>query len=352
MKHTYKSLTILFAVILMTVVSCKKDDDSSDNPSPTNPVLQEPEKDLFSSVEHMGICYGPYHNDGQAPGTAIPNAQIEADLDLIAKNFDFLRTYTVDDNMDYVVAVASAKGLEVALGVHCYPGNATQTKADIDKAITAIKAHPSTVMCLVIGNETDLAGSSGFVPAATVASYMDYAHTKMNAEGLTMPLTSCITGNGANPSNGNYAKDILQKCKDLNKADHQVVLLTIYPYYGNGQPGDINGNMQWSYNNGMSNAEHNFGLEVIIGEIGWPSGASNNGTPTSRENVANEELNFKTTLKWIDGHNSMNQAYNTFWFEMFDEPWKIHEPIGVGPSWGLYEKNGATTPKFTIPPLI
>ncbi len=352
MKHSYKYLLILFASVMMTVVSCKKDDDNSDSGSPAPIEADEPKNDLFTSVEHMGICYGPYHYDGQAPGTTIPDSQIEADLDLIVRNFDFLRTYTIADNMDYVVEVASAKGLEVALGVHCYPGNATQTKADIDKAIAAIKKHPSTVMCLVIGNETDLEGSSGYVPAATVAGYMDYAHTKMNAEGLIMPLTSCITGNGANPGNVNYAKDILQKCKDLNKTDHQVVLLTIYPYYGNGQPGDISGNMQWSYNNGMSNAENNFGLEVIIGEIGWPSGTANNGTPTSRENIANEETNFKVTLKWIDGSNFLNQAYNTFWFEMFDEPWKTNEPNGIGPSWGIYKKNGATTPKFTIPPLI
>jgi exo-beta-1,3-glucanase (GH17 family) len=353
MKHTYKTLMILSAVIFLTAISCKKDENAEESPNNT-PQIDEPEKDLFSAVEHMGICYGSYHYDHQAPGTAIPDSQIEADLELISQNFSFLRTYTVADNMDHVVQVAAAKNLEVALGVACYPGDATRTKAEIDLAIAAIKAHPSSVMCLVIGNETDRYGD-GFVDPSIVAGYMDYAYSKIMAEGLLLSLTSCITGTGANPSGDHtdnvYAGPILQKCKELNKLHHQVILLNIYPYYGNGQPGNIADNMKWSYNNGMSNAEDNFGLEVMIGEIGWPTGTNNNGTPTARENVANAETNFKATLKWVDGENFLNQAYNSFWFEMFDEPWKTDEPNGVGPSWGIYEANGATTPKFTIPPL-
>ena len=101
----------------------------------------------------------------------------------------------------------------------------------------------------------------------------------------------------------------------------------------------------------MSNAEKNFDLCVVIGEIGWPSGTDNNGTKTARENPVNEGINFKASLRWVDGKNFLNKAYNSFWFEMFDEPWKKNEPKGVGPSWGIYEQNGAQTPKFTIPPL-
>ena len=353
MTQSYRNILILFVLLIFTFVSCKKDSDNSEDTANSQATIQEPEKDFFSTVEHMGVCYGPYHHDGQAPGTAIPKSQIETDLALIAKNFDFFRTYTVADGMDQVVEVAKSKSLEVALGVWCYPGNEASTKADIDVAVTLAKQYPNTVSCIVIGNETNVPGNN-YVAPATVATYMDYTKTKLGSTAI--PISACITGAGAANKNASsrddYCGPILQKCKNLNAVHHQVILLNIYPYFAPGSnPADITANMQWSYNNGMSNAEKNFGLTVVIGEIGWPSGTKDNGTHTSRENPTNEGINFNATLKWVDGNNYLNQAYNSFWFEMFDEPWKVGEPNGVGPSWGIYEKNGATTPKFTIPPL-
>lgn len=340
-------LPVIMILIFLISPSCKKDNPDTD--------IKEVEKDIFASVEHLGVCYGPFHYKDQNDGSEIPKSQIEEDLALIAKNFDFFRTYTVASGMDKVVEVANEKGLEVALGVHCYPDDASSTKSDIDKAVQVAKQHPSVVMCIVIGNETNskINDNPNYVKPTIVAGYMDYAHEKMVAAGLTIPLTACITGTGADEKNTypheDYAGPILQKCKDLNKVDHRIVLLNIYPYFAPGSnPANIDQNMIWSYGHGMSNAEDNFGLEVIIGEIGWPS--AKDSVQNDRESIANMEVNFKTTLSWVDGKNSYNKSYNSFWFEMFDEPWKkIRGP--VEPYWGLYAKDGATTPKFTIPPL-
>lgn len=348
MKRFFKfQMKITLILIIFFMISCKKDKN-------TDTTIQETPHDLFSAPEHLGICYGPYHYDSLVPlKQTISKAQIEGDLDLISKHFGFLRTYTVADGMDQVVGIAAAKGLEVSLGVNCYPGDASTTKSDIEKAIAVAKLHPSTVMCLAIGNETNKKGPT-FVEPSIVAGYMDYAHTKMAAAGLSIPLTACITGTGAqNPHTIDttievYAGEILQKCKDLNKPQHQVVLLTIYPYWGNSQPDNIDVSMKWSYENGMSNCEDNFGLTVLIGEIGWPS--ANGGVHTSRENVTNLKNNFAVSLSWVNGTNFLNKAYNSFWFEMFDEPFKIAEN-GVGPYWGIYEKGGNETPKFAVPKL-
>lgn len=324
----FTAKTALVIVLLFTF-SCSSDDDNTKEP----PILGA-SNDILTSEKHMGVCYGPFHNDGQAPGTHIEVSQIQSDLALIAENFSFFRTYTVADGMEQVVEVAASLGLEVVLGVHV--ADEATTKADIDKAVVEIKRFPNTVSALVIGNETDLAQIS----PAEVASYMDYARSKLT-DLPDLSITSCLTGTGVNTS-----QPILDKCKDLNTEGNRVILLNIYPYYGDGQPDNIDGNMQWSYNNGMKQAE-DFGVAVIIGEIGWPTATNNEAaTPTNRENVANAELNFKATLDWINGGNFLNQAYNTFWFSMFDEPWKTNEPKGVGPHWGLYDKNGNA--KFEI----
>ena len=309
----------------------------------------------------MGICYGPYHKSGQAPGTAISLQQIETDLTIIAKHFDFFRTYTVADNMDKVVGVAASKNLEVALGVHCYStaqGGAAKTKADIDKAITAAKGNINTVVCIIVGNETNFGqgSNSNYVAPSVVASYMEYAKTKIDAAGISLPITSCLSAGGATTGSSEYAPAILEKCRDLNSKDHRIVMINIYPYYGqvynyenNSEavtPGDITRNMNYSLNDqGIKAAESKYGIAVIIGEIGWPTGGTH-----GFQTVANSEINFKTTLDWINGINGDNQAYNTFWFEMFDEPWKTGEPNGAGPHWGLYQSNGQT-PKFNIPNL-
>lgn len=343
-----------FVLLLATAGGCTKSDSDTEYSGTGSPTVKEPSSDIFATADHMGVNYGPFHFDGQNSGSAIPLSQIQADLDLIARNFKFIRTYTVDNGMDKVPQEAASRGIEVSLGVHCTPNDQVKTKADIDLAVSVTSQYPTTVTSIVVGNETNQDGPN-YVSDAEVAAYMDYAKQKMNAASLSgISVSSCITGVGGLPGgsgNDHACPLIMQRCRDLNLAGDRVIFMTIYPYYGqkyNSQnhPSDIGGNMNWSYQNGMAQAEQ-LGLDVVIGEIGWPS----QGNDQNMENPGNESLNFTATLNWINGINDYKKAFNTLWFSMFDEPWKTNEPFGVGPYWGLYAKNGATQPKFTIPKL-
>ena len=346
---------ILFSVVisLMAVMTgCTKKQDT--NPTQVSLMPKEPSHDIFATKAHMGINYGPFHYNGQNPGTQVPLSQIKADLTLIAKNFEFIRTYTVSNGMDQVIPEAASRGVEVAVGVHCYPNDAGKTKADIDLAVSQAADNPTAVTTIVVGNETNLNGPN-YIADATVAGYMDYARQKLTAAGLnSISVSSCITGAGGLPNgmgDSHACPQIMQRCVSLNGMGDRVIFMTIYPYYGqkyNNQnnPSNISGNMEWSHDNGMAQAEA-MGIDVVIGEIGWPSG----GNDPNMENVNNERINFTATLNWINGKNIYNKSYNTLWFSMFDEPWKTAEPFGIGPHWGLYAANGATTPKFSIPPL-
>ncbi len=348
LKKNIIKICVIISMIAVTV-SCAKKQTTVDNKQPV-----EPRQDIFIASGHMGVNYGPFHYDGQNPGTQVPLTQIQADLTLIAQTFTFIRTYTVANGMDQVVPAAAALGIQVALGVYCYPGDSVSTKADIDLAVSRAAGYPTFVTAIVIGNETNVDGPN-YVGDSTVAGYMYYAKQQLTAASLTgITVSSCITGvggfpGGISPSHG--CPQIMQNCVSLNSQGDQVIFMTIYPYYGqkyNGQntPSDISGNMQWSHDNGMAQAEA-LGLDVVIGEIGWPS----TGNDSTMENAGNEGLNFAATLLWINGSNIYSESYNTLWFSMFDEPWKTGEPFNVGPYWGLYAANGATQPKFTIPPL-
>jgi exo-beta-1,3-glucanase (GH17 family) len=78
------------------------------------------------------------------------------------------------------------------------------------------------------------------------------------------------------------------------------------------------------------------GKKIVIAEIGWPSAGGRLTTPE------NERVNYQTTKNLLSGATPQ-WALDTFWFEMFDEPWKTDEGVW-GPYWGLYTSD--SKPKF------
>lgn len=122
-----------------------------------------------------------------------------------------------------------------------------------------------------------------------------------------------------------------------------VVYLTIYPYYGqrdSGQqpsPGNIEPQMNWSWQNGLQQVKA-LGKTIVLAETGWPSSG---GWGAS---VPNEQMFAKSLKGYVDGQWP-NWNVTTFWFEMFDEPWKTNEG-SIGPFFGLYTSGPNPQPKF------
>ncbi len=350
-----KLFALLFGIATMVIVSCQKKEDAPPAPDP-DPILGS--TFLFTSTSPMGVCYGPYHIGDfkvtpftQAPGTHIPASQIDTDLGMIAELYSFFRTYTQSDGMDTIPYFAQKHNLQVALGVWVYPNDAAKTTTEAKTAVRLAKQYPQQVRCITVSNEPKNVG----VTYARVVEVMNEVHGLMQAAGINKPLSSCIQGPEAK-----NAQVILDACKSLNDAASRYIFLTIYPYGGQinnptpyNIPGDIKLNMEYSYGNAIKPCE-DAGLKVIIGEMGWPSGTDNNETqrPTEWENNANMGTNYAASLSWIRGNNQgstifpANKVYTTFWFEMFDEPWKINEPRGVGPCYGIYYNNPNPARKF------
>lgn len=340
----------IFVIFLLLVFcSCQRIDDAP-------PTIKPTERNIFLSDLHLGINYEPFHHDGQHPGTPIPLAQIREDLTTIGTHFRYFRTYTIEDNMDQVIPIAHEFGLQVALGIRCHPGDTSRTRKNIDRAVDMAVTYSSTVACLVIGNEMNIKNDTNYVPAMQVKEYMEYARLRMSGSGVNLPITSCITGGGADPDYNDPTQEfcgvIMQACRDLNEPENRVILLTMFPYWGQyysgkNSPENIAESMTWSYEHGIKQARLMYDVCTIIGEIGWPSASF--GISTNRENKVNAGINFQATLHWLTGNNKQYQAFNGFWYTMFDQPWKVSEPNEVGPHWGIYEKNGNEVPKFIVP---
>ena len=280
---------------------------------------------LFGGSNMMGVCYSPYHIAGKSFGDYTKD-DINADLVITAKYFDFIRTYTVQYNQKHLPELCKNNSLGLALGCWIFTGTNAKanTEAEIDTALAQASAYPDAVKIIVIGNEVDLASNN--YTYSQVKDAFDYAvKQKATYDNLSdIPLTICMTGAGPVSSTWSPLLSLMQS----------YAFLTIYPWYGqtagNMTPGDIGGNMDWSYDNGMVQAI-NAGLEVVIAEIGWPSA----GDDSKDTNWASEVANFNATCTWINGTNSKKKPFITMWFEMFDEPWKTNEGA-CGPYWGIY----------------
>ena len=316
----------------------------STSTTPTNP--------LFGGTDWMGVCYSPYHQSKDTPFSAYKDTDIEADMKIIAQYYSFIRTYTVQYANVYNVKYAAANNLKVALGAWIFGTGTTpdpdkkcsggsidsDTKTEIDTVLKQANDYSDTVVCIVIGNEVDQPTNN--YSAAQVKAALDYAKTQ-KADKTTYPniqdtpITTCMTGTG--PNNSDWSC-LLSEMEDY-------AFLTIYPWWATNtpDPSDITGNMKWSYNNGMKQAEA-AGLTVVIAEIGWPS----DGPSNKKCSVDNEETNYKATCDWINGTNFLSKPFVSMWFEMFDEPWKVKEGT-QGPHWGLYTSGKSPTAKFTIP---
>lgn len=355
-----------FALIALmasfAILSCQKKEDTAPTPDP-DPVLGG--SPLFTGASPMGVCYGPYHISDfkanpfpQRPGVTIPASQIDTDLGMIAQHFTFFRTYTQLDGMDTIPFFAKKHNLQVALGVWVWPNDTAKTTLEANIAVRLAKQYPDQVRCITVSNEPSANG----VSFPLVVEVMNQVHAMMKSAGINIPLSSCIKG----PEVSN-AQVVLDACKNLNDPTNRHIFLTIYPYGGQrfnpvpyNTPGDIKANMDYSYGNAIKPCE-DAGLNVIIGEIGWPSGIDNNETPAPEsekplnwENVANTTANYFASLSWIRGNHQgstgfPDKIYTTFWFEMFDEPWKMGEDSrGTGPCYGLYYNNPNPAAKFAI----
>ncbi|MFC2000157.1 glycosyl hydrolase family 17 protein [Chloroflexota bacterium] len=298
-------------------------DDASPGSHELNP--------LFGGTRFMGVCYSPYHQAGKGWGDYTKD-DIDADMEKISQHFTFTRTYTVQYANRYNVELAHKYGVQVALGAWIFPGNSANTQKEIDTVLQQANDYPDTVKCIVIGNEVD---NGNYTPEEVKQAIVYAKDKKKNySKIINIPVTICFTGNGW--INGAWS-NLLAECEEY-------VFLTIYPWFApSPQPDNIAPNMQWSYNNGMKQAEAK-GLTVIIAETGWPSaGVASKGTTPE-----NEKVNFQTTCTWINGNNFLNRRYVTFWFEMFDEPWKADKGPQE-PHWGLYGSGQDPQPKFQIP---
>ena len=265
------------------------------------------------------ISYAPYR-DGQTPSdpsTLIPAAQIEEDLERLSKITDCVRTYSDDQGVEQVPALAAKHGLKVLQGIWL-SGDRAKDGVQIRTGVELAKAYPDTIRALVVGNEVLLRGEmSGPDLASTIRA--------VKAQ-VKVPVT--------------YA-DVWEFWLRHPDVAGAVDFITIHilPYW---EDFPIPAAQAAAHVEAIREkvARALPGKEIVIGEVGWPSaGRMREGALPSNANQARVIQDVLALAK--------RENFKVNVIESFDAPWKRAQEGTVGGHWGLLD-GGSREPKFAF----
>src|SRR6202011_5405315 len=255
------------------------------------------------------VSYAPFR-EGQSPLsplTKVPPEQIARDLEQLAQISKCVRTYSVENGLDQVPALAGQVGLKVIQGIWL-GSNRLKNQAQISTAVGLIKEYPGVITALVVGDEVLLRGE---MTAADLA-----ANIRSVKAQVTVPVT--------------YA-DVWEYWLRNREVYDAVDFVTIHilPYwedfpirakYAAAHVDAIRRRMAVAFP----------GKEILIGETGWPSeGRMREGALPSRTNQARVVSEILGLAKQENFRVNLIEAY--------DQPWKRQLEGTVGGYWGLID---------------
>ncbi|KAL4904529.1 glucan endo-1,3-beta-glucosidase btgC [Aspergillus multicolor] len=194
----------------------------------------------------------------------------------------------------------------------------------------------------IIGNEALYrAGSTKEEARKNVISYMDEVRQHFEDHNISIKVATSDLGD-------NWDETL------ANATD--VVMSNVHPFFG-GVEIDKAAGWTWSFWN-THNAPLTQGTNKgnIIAEVGWPSGGGNDcgdgancNDNTSGAVAGVKEMN-QFMADWVC--QALENGTDYFWFEAFDEPWKVRFNTGDEQwedKWGLMDPGRKLKPGIEIP---
>ena len=255
------------------------------------------------------VSYAPFRDTQTplVPTTHIGAEQIAQDLAQLAKITDCVRTYSIENGLDQVPALAAKVGLKVIQGIWL-SSNQIKNASQIAITIGLTKQYPGVITALVIGNEVLLRGE---MTASDLA-----AHIRSVKAQVSIPVT--------------YA-DVWEFWLRNREIYDAVDFVTIHilPYWE-----DIPVRAKFAASHVDSIRKRMAvafpGKEILIGETGWPSaGRMREGALPSRTNQARVVSEILDLAK--------REGFRVNLIEAYDQPWKRQLEGTVGGYWGLID---------------
>jgi exo-beta-1,3-glucanase (GH17 family) len=280
-----------------------------------------------------GIAYGP-HRDGQSPTGVYPSeADINEDLKILGDHTPRIRIYGVHETLQLIPRLADRAGMMCYVGGHVGSdsvANAEEVERLVEVACSARAA------AIVVGNEVLFHGS---LPLPQLIELIRYVKSQECVRRLGIPVgyadvyTTLLTYPNI--------EDLLAKLEFL--------LIHIHPYHDGLPVEEAAEYVHKKWKLVKDQYENPYpGMDIIIGETGWPTAGETKGDAVPGER--NQQYFLKSFAEI-----ALRENIPFFFFEAFDEKWKGDESgVKAESHWGLWYADRTMKPRrfFSAPPPL
>jgi exo-beta-1,3-glucanase (GH17 family) len=285
--------------------------------------IRLPPSPLAAGGKLACVSYAPFRGD-QDPlveTTHVDAAQIDEDLTLLSRYTDCIRTYSIENGLDQIPAIAARHGLKVMQGLWL-SNKAEKNRRQVETVVALAKAFPNTISAVIVGNEVLLRGD------LSVGDLEGFIRTVKSQ--VTMPVT--------------YADvwEFWLRNRDL-KAAVDFVTIHILPYWEDFPlPAAVAAAHVDAIRKQVAAAIPD--KEIFIGEVGWPSAGRMREaalpSPSNQARVISETM----TL-------AQRQNFRVNVIEAFNQPWKRWLEGATGGYWGIFDR-ATGAPKFAFSGIV
>ncbi len=307
--------------------------------SPLTPQREEPFMRRPFQLEQdgrwlgKGVAYGCFRR-GQAPGGKGPSEEeLLEDLLIIQRHWRLIRLYNADDQAASILDLIQRHklGMKVMLGVWLAPetdaDNRAANSTNVLRSLQLAQDYPAEVACICVGNETQVEWSGHRMDPAQVVRYL-----RLVRQHSRVPVTTA----------DDFAYWVKEESRSL-AAEMDFITTHAHPLW-NGQ--NLNHAVAWLDSTLQQVQERHPGQDLVLGETGWATrhDATRLG-PGEQGSLMQGEVSEAAQERFLDlFHNwSLATRMPSFWFEVFDEPWKgggeATGPDEVEKHWGLFHEN-------------
>jgi len=293
------------------------------------------------------ICYSGYRH-GQSPDSqSFPSVhEIREDLQILQKNWRYLRLYDCTLHAERVLQVITEDKLDfhVMLGAYLGPemnnfgcpwgGTYSEEQleasklanlAEIQRLIALANRFPDIIFSVAVGNEATVDWTDHFVPVSHMIDYV--RHVKKHVK---QPVTFCE----------NYVP-WQHKLRDL-VPEVDFISLHTYPVW---EYKHVHEALDYTKDNVESVARLYPDKPIVITEAGWATNSNGRGIQPHNSSQELQRIYYQDLMNW-----SCETGIMIFVFEAFDEPWKgSPDPLEPEKHWGLFTVD--RQPKLVMQPL-
>jgi exo-beta-1,3-glucanase (GH17 family) len=280
-----------------------------------------PSSPLAAGEKLYCVSYAPFRGS-QNPlveGTRVEPQLIDADIALIAKYSNCVRTYSVDDGADIVLASARRYGLKVLFGIWV-SNRPDKVQRQIASTVALAREYFDVIRAIVVGNEVLLRG-------------------EMSAPDLVATIRE-VKARVQQPVTYADVWEFWLRYPDVQSAV-DFVTIHILPYW---EDFPISAAHAAAHVGAIRRqvATAMPGKDIVIGEFGWPAqGRQREGalpSPSNQARVITETLAL-----------AKRESFPVNIIEAFDQPWKRGLEGAAGGYWGILDREtGALRFRDTI----